>query len=317
MAYLLVVLAVLGCGKLEKKLDKVEHKVTKKIDKTLERASGAVGGSKKGQADKSVPGTADPCAARGKDGTYAFQVDFRDETIPVEVYLPKTAGPHRMAVLLHGGNQGANAIKRRTLYDELAAERGFVVAVPEGHELEGRGHKWNTGKWDEVKDRNDSAFLDALAQQARDQLCVKEVLAIGFSSGAQMANRWACEGQNVDATAFSAGALLVGHDTCSQRRVPILSFVGTKDDVFHGSTREDRPDFPSGPESAARWAAQRGCTGEPKTSKVGEAECQSWKACAVRHCNVVGMGHDWPGGREKDAWGFDATPDSWEWFTAL
>ncbi|MFT4623317.1 MAG: poly(3-hydroxybutyrate) depolymerase [Myxococcota bacterium] len=324
---LLFSLAATGCGALEREVGKKVDKIERKVDKNLDRAVGAVGdavsGGKKGgtggKKAAGLPSRDDPCAALDAGGSFTLEVPFDGTDWPVEVYLPAGAGPHPMVVLLHGGDDGAGPIKKQTEYVDLAEERGFVVAVPEAVEIEGRGLRWNTGKWPEAAQRDDSAFLDALVRRAKSELCVDKALGVGFSAGAQMCNRWACEGTEVDAVAFSAGALLIDPATCTDRAIPILSFVGTKDKVFDGSPRPDKPELPSVPASAELWTAHNGCAGNGKPSRIGKAECTTWDLCSapVMHCNVVGFPHAWPGGKKKADCDFDATPVSWDWFRGL
>ena len=241
------------------------------------------------------------------------QVQVGDVTHDVKVMVPANRTRDSLVVLLHGGNGDAAKILRQTGYGARSEQAGFVVAMPEGQATDGK-LKWNSGKLDLKEPRNDVALLDGLARVARDEGCVTRVGAIGFSNGAQMANRWACEGTQVDAIVVSAGGLMVPRSQCRDRSVPVLSYVGEKDPAFQKSPTEHKR-LPSIKESCAGWRDHLQCGDEPRSvDRVGKATCRAFEGrAAMRECVVKGMGHQFPS--EKAA-GFDASTDSWRWLQA-
>eukprot|EP00004_Rigifila_ramosa_P008154 TRINITY_DN19335_c0_g1_i1.p1 TRINITY_DN19335_c0_g1~~TRINITY_DN19335_c0_g1_i1.p1 ORF type:complete len:302 (+),score=47.80 TRINITY_DN19335_c0_g1_i1:41-946(+) len=121
-------------------------------------------------------------------------------------------------------------------YMELVAEEGpFIVATPTGF-----GRSWNAGPsccapaYPRI---DDVGFLQAVVDDVARRYTVdrRRVYSVGFSNGAAMTYRLACDASTV----FAAVATMAGYDPwnapgipeyCNlQRQVPLIYFVGTAD----------------------------------------------------------------------------------------
>jgi polyhydroxybutyrate depolymerase len=265
---------------------------------------------------KDLPEVEDPCALYADPGLYRTHVDRPDsrERDPY-VYVPGSVGPRDLLVLLHGAGMNAVDMADVSGFLPLADRDGFVVVYPNG--LGWPLRDWNAGEaYDNGVD--DVAFLDALVREVSPKVCGGRVFAVGFSNGSMMAQRWACEGETVDAVGGSSGPLLV--EGCRERTVPIRYYHGLNDAVVPpdggaGTTLRDVV-FPSVDASMAVWQETNGCTEGGETVEVtGDTTCTTFscQAPTVR-CLVDGWAHRWPGGLSSDATDADATGALWEFF---
>lgn len=181
-------------------------------------------------------------------------------------YVPPTLAPGAGVVLvLHGGARAEQA-RRGTGYrfEQLADERGFVVAYPQPFE-----GAWNDSrKLLPVAARqqgvDDSAYLASLAQAlvAEHGLDTRRVFVFGHSSGGQMALRLAVERPDaVQGVAVTAACLPApGNDVATHRRrmVPVLMVNGTVDPLtaFNGGSQSLFGFSPRGELLSARATAE-------------------------------------------------------------
>lgn len=228
-------------------------------------------------------------------------------------YLLRAGGPSRpgraLVLVLHGlGGTGA-AMERRTrgTFDRLADRDGAVVAYPDAL---GAPHRWNDG-WPVgppgAAQPDDLGFLSALIDSVVAELGVdrKRVFAAGFSNGASMVYRLACERPElVAAVAPVADGMAATVATACPHGAPvsIIAMHGT-DDSFVPLDRGIREDI-------ATWVRRDGCTGPPITSRLPDVDPLDWTqtrvdvfgACAagteVAFYTIEGGGHAWPGGDE-------------------
>jgi len=269
----------------------------------------------------SPPG--DACADWLAPGAYSLAIahDGRRRTARVDV--PRGPGPRSLVVNLHGYTSSAEEQLSYTAYDALALAEGFVVAHPQGT---GWARAFNGGDCcgaasDDAVD--DVGFLDALAAELDERLCVDEVLATGMSNGAIMAQAWACESAWPDAVVSVAGSLEV--DRCAGEPLPVLHVHGTADTIvpYAGGVGnlKGQGSFLGVKDTLAVWQARNGCSGEPEQRWHGEVLCERWSCVADTWlCTVYGGGHQWPGaawplergGFLSDDW--SATEQGWAWF---
>ncbi|MEM7546359.1 MAG: alpha/beta fold hydrolase [Pseudomonadota bacterium] len=121
-----------------------------------------------------------PCQAPG--GTY-------------HIVLPDGDGPHPVVVFLHGfGGTGNGVVRNRGLLQPIL-DRGYAVIAPQGLPFrEGmKGGSWNSMKREAARD--DVAFLTEVlaAASAVFPLSPDRTLLTGFSGGAMMTWRVACD----------------------------------------------------------------------------------------------------------------------------
>lgn len=252
-----------------------------------------------------------------------------DKTRPVPVVL-----------FFHGG--GGDAINTRKFagWDSLADREGFIVVYPDGTGvMKQRGHSFNAGSCcGYAKDRNvdDVGFTAALLDEMERLFCVdrSRVYATGFSNGALMSYRLACElSDRIAAIGPVSGT--VGVDHCRPARpVSVIHFHGTADpyEPYKGGRGKPFPGkrkantFRSVDENTGIWRRILGAPPEPVSkSDKGAASGVTWRGrdgSEVTLWTLRGAGHTWPGGG-KIAWEWllgttnkdvSATQLMWEFF---
>lgn len=275
-----------------------------------------------------LPDVADPCAAWDEPGLYRLKIDPDDSrTRKTWVYVPPQAGPRDIVVMLHGGAQSSRKFSDVTSFIPLAREEGFVAVFPDG--LGWPLRSWNAGACcgttgEDRRNIGDAEFLDQLVRELSPRVCGDRVLASGFSNGAMMAHRWACEGEAVDAVAPVAGPLTSEPDRCDGAPLPIRHYHGTADTVVpakggSGGTLEEHH-FRSVEETMAVWRGRNQCTDDPPVfTRIGEdTMCAAWTCGAPTElCLIEGWPHAWPGGIHAERTDADATRTIWSWFNGL
>jgi polyhydroxybutyrate depolymerase len=269
-----------------------------------------------------APAPATTAPVRWREGTHQIEVATAEGTRRAMVVVPADSGrPRSMLVVLHGVG-GRGAAMRDLGFEPLALPAGTVLVYPDG--MQGA---WNDGRpgmdsmWSTPPD--DVAFLRSLIQLVTTEAGVdrRRVALAGFSNGAIMASRLACDGADV----VSAIALVGGagggdyNKRCqASRALPVLVVSGTGDVVvpYAGGKVADfggrrRGTVASVAEVLAYWAARSGCSGLAEapgpTSTVVEVSGQACLATPVRHLRMVGGGHEW----HRSA-GFDTTRVVWD-----
>ena len=179
---------------------------------------------------------------------------------------------------------------------------------------------------------DDVGFLAALVASLSKELGVdpKRVFATGFSNGAAMVYRLACERPElVAAIAPVSGALsqTIPHVQRAARRVPLLSMHGTADTTVPYDSGERA-------QNVADWVRRNGCAKQPVVTRAPDvdpsdgatARIERYMGCAdgadvVRYA-IEGGGHTWPGtGPQRPSAGnacrdFEAGVVIWEFFAA-
>ena len=175
-----------------------------------------------------------------------------------------------LVLALHGYSGNNNDMITNYGWTELADERGFIVACPNGTR-----DQWNNRFWDvdydfhQGLDIDDDGFLSALALHLQDLhgIVSNRIFVTGFSNGAEMCFQLACrESENFAAFAPIVGMMLDPLFTNCDPDVlrPILSLNGTDDDVtlFDGDMNNSGGwgAYHSIPDTMALWANILGTT---------------------------------------------------------
>ena len=247
------------------------------------------------------------------------------------VYAPAKRSKPALVLVLHGWKDSAVGMERRTnrTFDKLADRDGFVVVYPEA--LRGQ---WNAGHPWEADDKDDVGFLAALIEELAVEFDVdrKRIYATGFSNGASMAYRLACERPNtIAALAPVAGGLAERRmqncaDT-SKRPIPLITMHGTADPMSPFDDGELEGNL-------AYWVRRNGCTLTATVTRLPDVDpgdgtrtrVETYNACKdgadVVLYAIEGCGHHWPGGDEPWRWNnkgapcrdFDAGLVIWDFF---
>jgi polyhydroxybutyrate depolymerase len=262
------------------------------------------------------------------DYTRTLTLDGGSRTYGVHVpagLMQSTPAP--LVFAFHGGGQTATGFEGFVHLQSKSDSSGFILVEPEGTPAlpgtsPGTLDVWNAGNCCElaaqVNDNvDDVGFVVAMLASIEAEICVdpKRVFATGFSNGAMLSHRLACELSDRIASiaAVSGGMGNRNLDVtpvqtlfpCSpQRAVPVLHIHGTEDACYP---------FDGGyvPLSAITaepvavtigdWVTRNGCSsGAPTTVlTTGAATCLSYPCPTtgnVELCMIDGGGHYWPGG---------------------
>ena len=285
-----------------------------------------------------------------------FQHDGRDR--PYLIHVPSSyreEQPASLVFVFHGGAGTAKKIAQFTGFDELSQRRGFIVVYPQGL----NGH-WNDGRKEETfrkhnESVDDVGFVVALLESLKAEYAIdpNAVFATGLSNGGMFSHRLGIE----HSQHFAAIAPVIGGipeplaDREPQQPVSVLIMNGTEDPFvpYNGGPvtvrlfpllrrrpLADRGRVISTDAAVRFWLRHNGTAGEPKTTRLADADpsdgCHVERAewtCAGRGVSVVlykvvGGGHTYPGGSQylpervigKTCGDLRATEVIWEFFAA-
>ncbi|GLI28523.1 hypothetical protein ARHIZOSPH14_27650 [Agromyces rhizosphaerae] len=189
-----------------------------------------------------------------------------------------------LVLAFHGSNADSAAMRTVAGYrfDELAVERGFVMAYPDGYEQTWHGCRAETPYPARIDDIDDVAFAEAIVGAAASDLGIdtSRVYATGLSNGGHMAIRLGAERPDLisGVAAFAAAQPAPANDTCewSGEAVPTMFVLGTADPINPyeggeaGTLAGSLGDVYSAEESARVIAERNGVAGEPVVERTGD-----------------------------------------------
>ncbi|HRI68153.1 MAG TPA: hypothetical protein PK156_28180 [Polyangium sp.] len=262
------------------------------------------------------------------------------------LHVPKNfdgSTPSPVVFALHGGGGRKEGLGPMTCKNgdetdasclvNVANERGFVLVFPDGTESKLNLRTWGASEkaaglecvYACEQDIDDIAYFNTLIDHVGKlvPLDAQRIFFTGFSNGAEMSHRIACEmSDKVGAIAAVSGANMIAESgTCSpSRAIPVLQIHGKADPCwkFDGGVGmcPGQPDgtyvsvtqSTIGTADKPGWAIRNGCTVDmptleslPDTVSDGTtAEKQVFANCtgAVVFVTVTGGGHTWPGGNQ-------------------
>jgi polyhydroxybutyrate depolymerase len=155
--------------------------------------------------------------------------DQRRVRVFVPVALPAVSVP--LVLFLHASGETTATAVHDTRFDALAAREGFIAAFPPAD-----GQRWAAQITPGLSDSDvDERYLAGLIDQLIDQLPIdpKRIYVAGFSIGAVMAGRMACQhADRIAAAAIIAGAPWVGQACRPSQPVSILVVHGAGDSTL-------------------------------------------------------------------------------------
>ncbi|NKZ06647.1 alpha/beta hydrolase family esterase [Actinomadura latina] len=229
----------------------------------------------------------------------------------------KPADPPALVIALHGGLANMGQMQDLTGFDKLSDEHGFLAAYPDGFMT-----TWNAGDCcgaAKIGNIDDVGFLTKLIDTMTGAGLAdpKRVYVTGFSNGAGMAYKMACEKPGkVAAIGVVEGALVTPCDP--DRPVSAMIFHGTADRnvPFNGGGDRDFNDkrpFPPVSKAVEFWREKAGLPELHQDVKAlgGSTDCRSTgkgsQGVAVTFCKIKGGKHQWPD---------EAAPMLWEFFAS-
>lgn len=227
-------------------------------------SAGTSGQSPRSQVES--PGPASTSVATPNGGEFPLDIDGRT----VLVTPPGVDAGARMGLLvvLHGYTGSASGMVNYFGLRTMAAERGILVAAPQGTADSDGNTFWNASDACcnfQRSDVDDSAFLSEVIATLIEQYPVDpaRVYVIGHSNGGFMSFTMACEhADQIAAVASLAGAMDVDTECDPGQPVSALQVHGNADAVvgFTGGLIMGRR-FTSAPETVRFWHENNGCEG--------------------------------------------------------
>lgn len=259
----------------------------------------------------------------------AASADVGGKERSYELYEPTHSSdePLPLMIVLHGGLGNAESIRKTTRMDAVADRGPFFVVYPNG--IGGRGRMKNRRTWNAGRccgkgpraEVDHVAFIERmiidLAQSHR--IDESRVYVAGFSNGAMMAYRLACElPARIAAIIPVSGTLSV--DSCDRGKdVAVFHIHGMADSNVpyrggKGTRGVSGVAHRSVSETMAIITRPRDC-GRPEEDSLGSGDRESIYACArgapVKLRLIAGGQHRWPDG--SDAYRkFSASVAAWE-----
>jgi len=211
--------------------------------------------------------------------------------------------PRPLIVALHGGYGTGKNMEELTSLNLAGGNLGFVIAYPEGV-----GRSWNAGTCCNPalqKGIDDVGFLKAMVANIakRTPINTTRVYGTGFSNGAMMTHRVACDAPDLfRAIATASGGLMM--PTCAGKKpISALLIQGRADKrIPWEGGNVDGSYRPPVLEIFNKLAARNQCAAQESSMPDGVAKCVARRSCAggteVWLCGIDEMGHQWAGAKE-------------------
>jgi polyhydroxybutyrate depolymerase len=198
-------------------------------------------------------------------------------TVPVGV---RPGARHPFVLYLHGLGGSGKAMVDALGVAQMASDRRFVYAAPNGAMSGKKQRFWNA--WGACCDLEKSGVDHVTALRrllataaAHPSVDPAKIYVIGFSNGGFMAHRLACEVDGIAAIASVAGAGPGEGERCAPASpVAVLQVHGDADDIIaygggHPLRKATLPRHPAASETVAGWAQREGCGSRPAGAAGG------------------------------------------------
>lgn len=234
-----------------------------------------------------------------------------------------------LLIVLAGAFSSGAEMETMTGFDVIAQSRGFDVAYPEP-----QAGVWHLGCCDALRgNRDDVEFISRLISRLAADASVDaaRVYVAGFSVGAAMAYRLACELSPQVAGIGSVGGFQYLSKPCRPKRpVSVIEIHGTADyygGSCGGQTQTNagcsfgQPGYePSVRELNAQWRKLDSCPSHVATRVRGGLSSSTASGCSqgtgVRLYTIQGGGHCWPAGvGQTGCLAFDASLAIWSFLS--
>jgi polyhydroxybutyrate depolymerase len=228
-----------------------------------------------------------------------------------------------LVFMFHGLGEDGLYISAVSGMSEVADANGFLVVYPDGTAPPGP-LSWNAGGCCgyALESRVDeSAFVRAILADLDQTAAVdpKRIYATGFSNGALLSYRLACEMSETFAAVAPVAGILSISPCQPQEPVSILHIHGSGDvavPYYGGGTNPSSGlAFPSVDRGIAAWVRLDGCPDSPQTEQTGIVAHTVYPPCrdgsAVELYVLRGWSHLWP-----TAYVLPASQIIWDFFAA-
>jgi polyhydroxybutyrate depolymerase len=270
--------------------------------------------------------TSTPMMPTLEPGESERQVDVNGLARTYVLHIPPGVNKDTPAplVIMFPGLFTVSLTQSQTGFDDFSNENGFILVYPKGI-----GASWNGGECCGLafqENLDEAAFVRQILSDLGTIFTVdsKRIYAAGFSNGAILAYRLACEMSDVFAAIASVSGTLFFEPCQPAQKISVLHIHGLGDTTipFAGgqSIEGALPLMPPVKQGVETWVKLNGCSASPQTSTDGAishtvyTDCQS--NTTVELITIDGFEHGWPkptGAGEKN---FPATQAIWEFFSA-
>ncbi|MFA9289928.1 MAG: PHB depolymerase family esterase [Solirubrobacteraceae bacterium] len=217
---------------------------------------------------------------------------------------------------------GNNYTQMKRYLEAKANEKNYILILPNGTAgvsnvigMSFRG--WNAGDCcgpAEYRDAKDVEFISQLIKEVVEKYNgdEKRIYLTGFSNGAMMCYRAACElSDKIAAIAPVSGSMNTGSCNDKTRPVPLLQIHSTNDNIvpynggfsiasFFGSLKLTKLTFRSVIYGLEKWAMINGCDRDVTVTEKEGYSILEWKNCknniaTTIHYRLNNGAHTWPG----------------------
>jgi len=253
-----------------------------------------------------------------------------------QIAVPRRYGadePAPLVVEFHGTGGTPESQMELSGFPALAEEQGFLLVTPVAQYPRPSDERltWNVDLRRDTVD--DVAFVAELLDHVTAEYAVdtSRIYAVGFSGGARMSSRLACDLSDEFAAIGAVAGLRYPEDCQPSRPVPVIAFHGRRDVVNHFEHQPDSPDYwRMGVEQALNgWVRHNRCDPDPETTRLTETDtllsyqdCRDGADVLFYRSDVAN--HTWPGtplaAGIREQWGQDVVSDVpatrliWEFF---
>lgn len=232
--------------------------------------------------------------------------------------------PVPVVFVLHGYDPethfAVSDIQNISGFNDIADKNGFLVVYPYG-----TSGTWNAGTCCGIAVQNnvdDTAFIRQMLSDLGTitRLNPKRIYATGFTFGAMLSYRLACEMSDTFAAIAPLAGVLVYSPCQPQGPVSVLHIHGLKDIAVPfagglGILASGKIEFPSVEKSIATWVKLDGCNPTPQVEKKDMVTHTVYSSCqsgtAVELYTHDALGDSWP-----SQYVFPAAQTIWDFFAA-
>ena len=264
--------------------------------------------------------------SQSNSGFQTLTLESGNQNRPFLLYIPSTVAEDSVPLVFsfHGsGGVPQNQVDISN-FSALADKHGFAVVFPAGAFTNSVSERsWNANIEAGV---NDVQFVRDIIEDvaARINLDRNRIYTSGYSGGARMSSRLACELSDVIAAAAPVAGLQYPDDCVPKLAVPIIAFHALDDQVNQYSVSENsRAYWRMGVETALdKWRQANGCSLRNSYQSLSpEITLFQWDDCdngaQINFYQLTSGDHTWPGANQPGAnQDIDASALIWEFFSS-
>ncbi|MFT4303021.1 MAG: alpha/beta hydrolase family esterase [Candidatus Woesearchaeota archaeon] len=271
-------------------------------------------------------------------GYYSFITKHQDLDRKYDIYIPKNfeeSKQYPLVFVFHGGGGKPENAKRMTGMSQLADKENFIVVYPSGTTNRTMSFlTWNAGDccgFATLSNIDDIGFIKKIINNTKNNLNIdsNKIFATGFSNGAMMSYKIACELPDIFKAVGTVSGTLAYEECNPKESINIIHFHGDADYYasYDGGIGEKQISNPREDKSVVDtikfWANINECI-DYKTNKFGNIihDVYTCNNSKIELYTIKQGGHAWPGGNPGIRYGNIDEPNQeiiateliWEFF---